>query len=142
MKQKSIIKRVLQGGAALSVFAVLTSCQSTYPDNYHRDVSVYRTGSSYNTLPARYKTMDVDGRSYYYSNGNYFQQRGSAYVVVDRPFRSRSNVTNYTYGTRYDRVPDRSQRVRYGNREYYHSNGEYYRPRGNSYVTVRSPFGY
>lgn len=148
MKQNPSLIHILQGGAALSLFALLTSCQSTYPDNHstyrgnaHANVTTYRTGGSYKTLPPRYKTMDVDGRSYYYSNGSYFQQRGTGYVVVDRPFRSRRTTTNYKYGQRYDRVPGRSQRVRYGNREYYHSDGHYYRPQGNAYVTVRSPFG-
>jgi hypothetical protein len=44
-----------------------------------RDVVITR-------LPNGYRTMDRHGVRYYQANGNYYQKRGSGYVIVSRPY--------------------------------------------------------
>lgn len=137
---KSKLPKTFALSAVVGLSAILTSC-----DTYDRDDSVvtttsYRTGDTVTVLPKRYRTVDVDGSSYYYSGGTYYQPRGSSYVVVNRPVMAAT--TKYTYGTPVTTLPSRYNTVRYRNKNYYHSDGRYYRPRGSSYVTVRDPFHY
>lgn len=47
--------------------------------SHGRDVVITR-------LPRGYRTMDHHGVRYYQSNGNYYQKRGSGYVIVTRPY--------------------------------------------------------
>ncbi len=138
MKLDTILKTIVLT-AIVGISAMLTSCD-TYDYDDRVVATTYSVGDTVTVLPKRYRTVDVDGRTYYYSKGTYYQPRGSSYVVVNRPFRA--STKTYTYGDYYDTLPNRYQTIRYGNRRYYYADGRYYSPRGSRYITVRDPFGY
>lgn len=138
MKLDKILKTVALS-IIVGISAILTSCD-TYDYDDRVVATTYRTGQTVSVLPKRYRTVDIDGRNYYYANGTYFQPRGSSYVVVNRPLRA--STTAYTYGDYSDTLPSRYRTVRYGNKSYYYADGRYYRSRGARYITVRDPFGY
>ena len=78
----------------------LTSCVAPYEGETRTSVTTYRPGYTVNTLPGGYRTEVIDGTDYYYTNGNYYRRRGSNYVVVDAPRRSRYYEEYTRFGNR------------------------------------------
>lgn len=60
-------------------YVVVTAPHAAYVHGSHRDVVVTR-------LPSGYRVVTHHGVRYYQSGGVYYQQRGSGYTVVARPF--------------------------------------------------------
>lgn len=137
MNMKNILKTIALG-LVVGISATLTSCDTYYNDRVV--ASAYKVGDTVTVLPKRYRTVDVDGTTYYYAKGTYYRPRGSSYVVVNRPVTPTTRA--YTYGDYFDTLPNRYRTIRYNNRNYYYADGRYYRPRGSRYITVRDPFGY
>lgn len=135
--KKHLLPKTIALGALVGLATIFTGCD-TYDYDDRVVATSYRVGDTVAVLPKRYRTVDIDGRTYYYAGGTYYQPRGSKYVVVNRPVRT----STYTHGDYFDTLPNRYRTVRYGNKVYYHADGRYYRPRGSRYVTVRDPFAF
>ena len=130
----------------------LSSCVAPYDGVTTTSVTTYRPGYTVRTLPGGYRTEVISGTNYYYYNGNYFRRRGSDYVVVDAPRRSRyyqeqSRHRGRTHNDRYDgstrvvrELPRGYTTVTHRGEPYYRHNERYYRRQGSGYVVVASPF--
>lgn len=78
--------------------------------------------------PPRRIRVPYRGVDFFYSEGYWYQPRGSSYVVVEPPF-----------GMRVSTLPDYSQEVWINGDLYFLAAGSYYQWQGNDYVVVQRP---
>ena len=136
------------GCVIIAAGTLLSSCVDPYAGGgQSRTVTTYSVGTEVPSLPPGHRREVIEGRDYYYSDGNYYRPQSGRYVIVEAP-RSRQE----TY--RRDRYngPSRSREViitelprgyrtmeRKGVR-YYQANGNYYQRQGSGYIVVSQPY--
>lgn len=132
---------LLFGFFGLATAALLTSCVDTYVDPHPTTVSTYHPGYVAHTLPPGYRTVVVDGSSYYVHGDTYYQPRGDRYVVVNTP-RARARHHHHP-GSRdvyVTTLPRGYRTVEYRGTRYYRAGDRYYQRRGTGYVIVNRPY--
>jgi len=90
----------------------------------------FRLGMRILSLPARYHRVTIGRSIYFYSDGVYYVQQGSAYIVVRGPIGARVGILPYGFRSIY-----------VGPRRYFLVNSTYYiyAPATNDYVVVTKP---
>jgi len=148
--------RPLLALAGVAMSLAVASC--AYPETGYGSASIttYQPGYRTTSLPHGYRTENLAGSTYYYSNGSYYQRNAGGYVVIDAPRQSRyyteysrsrnysqpqrrTSVTTYQPGYRTTSLPRGYRSENLGGSTYYYHNGSYYQRNGREYVVTTAP---